>query len=179
LSLNPNSSEDYKIKIKGLDNIKVGDFTYQALDPESSFGSLTAVDIVLVEAVQAKLVYRKVAKSVTIAGRKDIEDKDDKDDKGDKDDKDDKNKYKVFILRYINTQLQIQVNRYYTAEELASLDDNIEAIEVVELGYYTNNTCNTDKEVDDEPPDYNSSDDDNKFDNTIEGDQDTADENID
>jgi hypothetical protein len=62
LSLNPDGSEDYKIKIKGLDNIKVGDFTRKAPDPETGFGSLTTVDIALVEAAQAKLA-RRVSKS--------------------------------------------------------------------------------------------------------------------
>jgi hypothetical protein len=51
LSLNPNGFEDYKIKIKGLDNIKVGDFRRQTLNLETGFGSLTNVDIALVEAV--------------------------------------------------------------------------------------------------------------------------------
>jgi hypothetical protein len=172
LSLNPNSSEDHKIKIKGLDNIKVGNFIHQALDPESGFGSPTAVDIALVEAAQAKLVYRKVAKSVAIAGRKDIEDE------GYESNEDDEDKHEVFTLGCMNTRSQTQVNRYYTSEELASPDNNTETIEVVGLGHYTNNTCDTDEEVDNEPPDYDPSDGDDEFDDAIEGDQDAADENM-
>src|SRR4030081_131324 len=37
LSLNPDGSEDHKIKIKDLDDIKVGDFTRKTLDPENGF----------------------------------------------------------------------------------------------------------------------------------------------
>jgi hypothetical protein len=60
LSLNPNSSEDHKIKIKGLENIKVRDFSWKEVELESSLGSLTATDIATVEAVQVKLAARAV-----------------------------------------------------------------------------------------------------------------------
>jgi hypothetical protein len=50
---------------------------------------------------------------------------------------------------------------------------------VVGLGHYTNDTCDTDEKVDDEPPNCNPLDDDDEFDDAIEGDQDAADENID
>jgi hypothetical protein len=58
LSLNLDGSEDYKLKIKGLDDIKVGDFKRKDLDPEDSLGSLTPIDLALVEAAQAKLVAK-------------------------------------------------------------------------------------------------------------------------
>jgi hypothetical protein len=177
LSLNPNGSEDHKIKIKGLNGIKVGDFTRQALDLETSFSSLTAIDIALVEAVQAKLAHKKVAKSVVIAGEKDIEDEDNEDNKDNKDNKDEHKE--VFTLRRMNTRSQTRVNRYYTAEELASLANDTETMEVAGLGYCINGTCDIDEEVDDEPPNYDPSDDDDEFDDTIKGDQDAADENMD
>ena len=58
MTLNPNGSEDHKLKIKGLDDIKVGDFRRKELDPGNGLGSLTAVDVAAVEAVQLKLEER-------------------------------------------------------------------------------------------------------------------------
>jgi hypothetical protein len=60
LSLNPDGSEDIEIKIKGLNNIKVGDFTRIEPDLEDGLGSLTARDIAIVEAAQVKLIVRDV-----------------------------------------------------------------------------------------------------------------------
>ena len=58
LTLNPDGSEDHKLKIKGLDDIKVGDFRRKELDPENGLGSLTALDVAAVEAAQLKLKER-------------------------------------------------------------------------------------------------------------------------
>jgi hypothetical protein len=55
LSLNPNGSEDYEIKIKDLDGIMVGDYSRKDADPENGLSSLTPTDLVSVEAAQAKL----------------------------------------------------------------------------------------------------------------------------
>jgi hypothetical protein len=80
----------------------------------------------------------------------------------------------------MNTRSQTRVNRYYTAEEVAEgpgVINNTDTIEVAGLSQYINGTCDTD-EVDDEPPDYDSSDDDDEFDDTLKGDQDAADENM-
>jgi hypothetical protein len=60
LSLNPDGSEDHEIKIKGLENIKVGDFSRKEAELESGLGSLTATDIAAVEAAQVKLAARAV-----------------------------------------------------------------------------------------------------------------------
>ena len=46
------------------------------------------------------------------------------------------------------------------------------------LAYLDINIDDTDEEVNDKPPDYNSSDNDDEFDNTLEGDQDAADKNM-
>jgi hypothetical protein len=63
----------------------------------------------------------------------------------------------------MNTRSQTWVNRYYSEEE----------------GDINNTkTADTDEEVDDEPPDYDPSDDDDEFDDTLKGDQDAADENM-
>jgi len=67
LSLNPSGSEDCEIKIKGLENIEVGDFSREALELENGLGSLIASDIKAVEALQAKLAMRvaKLDKELT------------------------------------------------------------------------------------------------------------------
>jgi hypothetical protein len=50
LSHNPDGSEDHEIKIKGLENIKVGDFSRKEAELESGLGSLAITDIATVEA---------------------------------------------------------------------------------------------------------------------------------
>jgi hypothetical protein len=83
----------------------------------------------------------------------------------------------------MNTRSQTRVNRYYTVEVAEGPGVNInnaETIEVAGLSQNINGTCDTDEEVDDEPPDYDPSDDDDEFDDTrtLEGDQDAADKNM-
>jgi hypothetical protein len=53
--LNPNSSKDYKLKIKGIDNIAVRDYSCVEPEKKNSLGSLTATDIAAVESVQVKV----------------------------------------------------------------------------------------------------------------------------
>jgi hypothetical protein len=81
----------------------------------------------------------------------------------------------------MNTRSQTRVNRYYTAEEVAEGPgvniNNADTIEVAGLSQHINGTCDTD-EVDDKPPNYDPLDDDDKFDDTLKGDQDAADENM-
>jgi hypothetical protein len=101
LTLNPNGSEDHKLKIKGLDDIKVGDFRRKELDPGNGLGSLIAVDVAAVEAVQLKLEQR-VAK---VKSKKTESSDDEEEHEG------------VFTLRRMGTRSQTRVNRYYAAEE--------------------------------------------------------------
>ena len=49
LSLNPDGSEDHELKIKGLDDIQVGDYSRVKPEPENGLGSLTAIDITTVQ----------------------------------------------------------------------------------------------------------------------------------
>jgi len=49
--LNPNGFKDYELKIKGLDNIAVGDYSRVEPEEENGLGSLTATDIAAVESV--------------------------------------------------------------------------------------------------------------------------------
>ena len=60
--MNPNSSKDYKLKIKGLDNIAVRDYSHVEPEEENGLGSLTATNIAAVEFVQVKLAAQ-VAKA--------------------------------------------------------------------------------------------------------------------
>jgi len=58
----------------------------------------------------------------------------------------------------MNTQSQTRVNWYYTAKEVAdglkvTINDT-ETIGVAGPQYYINSTCDTNKEVDDKPLDY-------------------------
>jgi len=67
LSFSPNSSKDCEIKIKGLENIQVGDFSREGLELENGLRSLIASDIKAVESLQAKFAIRipKLDKELT------------------------------------------------------------------------------------------------------------------
>jgi hypothetical protein len=56
LSLNPDGSEDSEIKIKGLPDIKVGDFTREEEDPEDGTGGLLPQDVEAIEKAKARAV---------------------------------------------------------------------------------------------------------------------------
>jgi hypothetical protein len=56
--LNPDSSEDSELKIKGLPNIEISDFSREELEPENNLGSFLEVDIVAVHSAQAKYAQR-------------------------------------------------------------------------------------------------------------------------
>jgi hypothetical protein len=129
LTLNLNGSEDHKLKIKGLDDIKVGDFRRKEPDPKNGLGSLTAVDVAAVEAAQLKLKER-VAK----AREKDLIESSDEEEEHEE----------VFTLRRMGTRSQTQVNRYYTVEEVE------EGLDVDGSSYV---------DIDDEPPKFDPSDD--------------------
>jgi hypothetical protein len=111
LTLNPDGSEDHKLKIKGLDNIKVEDFRHKEPDPENSLGSLTAVDVAAVEAVQLKLEERvakvRTKKAAKIAGEEDpTESSDDSVESSDNKEEHEE----VFTLGRIGICSQTQVN---------------------------------------------------------------------
>ena len=56
LSLNPDGSEDSEMKIKGLPDIKVGDFTREEEDPEDGTGGLLSKDIEAIEKAKARAI---------------------------------------------------------------------------------------------------------------------------
>jgi hypothetical protein len=55
LSLNPDGSEDHELKIKGLADIKVGDYTQREPEIEDGLGSLLPVDVEEIAAAKVKL----------------------------------------------------------------------------------------------------------------------------
>jgi hypothetical protein len=61
LSLNPDSSENHIIKIKGLLDIQVSDFDKKTPEYENSLGNLTKTDIIAIETAQIKYT-QKIAK---------------------------------------------------------------------------------------------------------------------
>jgi hypothetical protein len=156
LSLNPDGSQDHEIKIKGLDNIIIGDFTRKEPDPEDGLGSLTSGDIAIVEAAQVKLAIKaakatakykaKVAKGTKNirAGRVFLQHVDltaegydidnlpsteiGKIDATEENTEDEEEHEEVFTLGRMNTRLQIRVNWYFTAAEVEAE----EAIQVVQ-----------------------------------------------
>jgi hypothetical protein len=95
LSLNPDSSEDNEIKIKGLKNIEVGDFSRKGPELENGLGSLIASDIEAVEVLQAKLTTRDSEL-----------------------DKEEQEYEEVFTLGRMGTRSQTQVSQYFTNMEI-------------------------------------------------------------
>jgi hypothetical protein len=166
LTLNPNGSEDHKLKIKGLDDIKVGDFRRKELDPEDGLGSLTAIDVAAVEAAQLKLKER-VAKVKAKRAAK-IVSLDDPTESSD----DEEEHEEVFTLGRMGTRSQTQVNRYYAADEAEEGPDvdenNQESMEVVADG---------NSDVDDEPSEFDPSDDE-EYNESVNGDSDIMDESM-
>lgn len=64
LSLNPDSSKDHEIKIKGLDNIIIRDYSRAKTDSDNGLRSLLPTDIQSINNVKAKLAARVKAKRV-------------------------------------------------------------------------------------------------------------------
>jgi hypothetical protein len=97
LSFNADGSEDHEIKVKGLENIKVGDFSCIEPELENGLGSLIVSDIEAVEAIQVKLAAQVVKLKEKVDGES-----------SDNDD-DDEHK-EVFTLGRMSTRSQTQVN---------------------------------------------------------------------
>jgi hypothetical protein len=160
LTLNPNGSKDCKLKIKGLDDIKVGDFRRKELDPKSGLGSLTALDVAAVEAAQLKLKERvakgKAKKAAKIVRADAIEENDPVEESSD----DEEEHKEVFTLKRIGTRSQTRVNRYYTVEEAEEGLDG-----------------SSDIDIDDEPLEFDPLDDE-EYKESVDGDLDIMDENM-
>jgi hypothetical protein len=159
LSLNPDGSEDHEIRIKGLEKIEVGDFSRKGPELGNGLGSLIASDIKAVEALQAKLATR-VAK----LDKELINDEVPADDEVDDEDHEE-----VFTLGRMGTRSQTRVNRYFTNME----------IEEENRGDDSDGEDGEDGE-DDEGSEagFDPSDDDDDFNQEIDGDLNMADENM-
>lgn len=146
LSLNPDGSEDQEIKINGLDDIKVGDFTRTEPGLEDGLGSLTIGDIAIVEAAQVKLAVRiakatakhkakvarganKIKAGIVFPEYANLNGEDYDIDNlpnaetGEKDPveestEDEEEHEEVFTLGRMNTRSQTRVSRYFTAAEV-------------------------------------------------------------
>ena len=180
LSLNPDGSEDHELKIKGLDDIQVGDYHSRVeAEPENGLGSLTAVDVTAVQDAQVKLAVRvakskakAIAKRDVVTGQQDLEEESSSDD-------DDEHE-EVFTLGRMNTRSQTRVNRYYTQEEV-DLDTQLAKAQKVEEErlegprHYIDSSDGDGDDDDDREPEYDEDDD---FDDGVQGDQDITDENM-
>jgi hypothetical protein len=60
LSLNPDGLEDAELKMKGLPDITIRDYTRKEPEEKNRLGSLTAVDIAATESAQTRLAARVV-----------------------------------------------------------------------------------------------------------------------
>ena len=60
LSLNPNSFKDTELKVKGLLDIAIKDYTRKELKEKNSLRSLIAPNIVAIKSAQAKLAIRAI-----------------------------------------------------------------------------------------------------------------------
>jgi hypothetical protein len=149
LTLNPNVSKDHKLKIKGLNDIKVRDFRRKELDPKNGLRSLTAADVAAVEAMQLKLEER-VAK----VKAKKAESLDDKEEHKE-----------VFTLRRMGTRSQTQVNRYYAAEEAEEAEEGLDV------------DGSTNVDIDDKPIEFDPSNDE-EYNESADGDSDIMDESM-
>jgi hypothetical protein len=123
----------------------------------SGLGSLTLADITAIEAAKVQLAARVEAKRVKYIAKR-IE--------GDSEElntDDEEEHEEVQTLGRMSTQLQLrsQVNRYFTAMEA------MEEVDVME-----------EDNEDDGEPHFDTSDEDDDFDQEIDGDQDVADENM-
>jgi hypothetical protein len=60
LSLNSNGSKDGELKVKGLPNIAIGDYSRKELEEKNGLRGLTAIDVAVVKSAQVKLAARVV-----------------------------------------------------------------------------------------------------------------------
>jgi hypothetical protein len=68
LSLNPDSSEDIELKVKGLPDLQVRDYSRKEPENTNSLRSLTTIDIEAIEKAQVQLAI-KVTKSIAKQAR--------------------------------------------------------------------------------------------------------------
>jgi hypothetical protein len=151
LSLCPDGSEDHEIKIKGLDNIAIRDYARGKVDEAGGLGSLTPIDIAAIAAAKVRLAAKE---------QPDLEDEDEHEE--------------VQTLSRMSTQSYKQINRFFTAAEVA--EEVAEVREEIEQGM---EEMEEDIEGDNGEPNFDTSDEEDiEFDDAVDGDVDEDDENM-
>jgi hypothetical protein len=200
LSLNPDGSEDGELKVKGLPNITVGDYTRKEPEEKNGLGSLTAIDVATVVSIQVKLA----ARVVKVKAKKDAQQarnnskvvgggafplyEDDTAEGYDpnsfidvdtglrnpvEESSDDNDEHEeVFTLGRMSTRSQTRVSRYFTHAEVEADIEEARALEELEEGPWHNIDPS-----DDEEPVYDETDDE-EFNEDAGGDEDVAVENM-
>jgi hypothetical protein len=169
--LNPDGSEDHELKIKGLDNIAVGDYSRVGPEEKNGFGSLTATDIAAVESAQVKLaaqVAKAKEKLKAKRARKDAEEESGSEESGSNNEQHEE----VFTLGRMNTRSQTRVSRYFTNAEVEADTEEQEEKEAGGRIYIDSDESDIDEE-----PEFDPSDDED-FNEGRQGDEDVADENM-
>jgi hypothetical protein len=186
LSLNPDGSEDHELKIKGLDNLVIGDYLRPQGSGTDGLESLLLNDIQTINDIKAQLAIKVEAKRVKHQAKLNtitslpltvIVD-----------DESDREHEESLTLGRMYTRSQARVNTYYTAEEtLEDIDElalNIEDIAddtIVARGPYNSDDdggFDTDEAMDIDGGGY-IEDDDIEFQDKVDGDLDQEDENMD
>jgi hypothetical protein len=197
LSLNPDGSEDAELKIKGLPDITVGDYTRKEPEEKNGLGSLTAVDIAAIESAQTRLAARvvkaKAKKAVqqrrnqaNIASGRAFPLYKDENNKGydpdnlidvstglrdpvEESSDDDGEHEEVFTLGRMSTRSQTKVSRYFTHAEVEA--------DIAEARALEEDTWVEIDPLDDEEPIYDETNNDD-FNEGGSGEEDAADINI-
>jgi DDE superfamily endonuclease len=201
LSLNPDGSEDAELKVKGLPDLQVGDYSRKEPENANGLGSLTTIDIEAIEKAQVQLaikVTKSIAKQARQMARNQARIDSGKSYPMNEDDTaegydannlinestglrdpveettdDEEEHEEVFTLGRMNTRSQTRVNRYYThAEVEADITAARVDTEFIEEQWYELDSSN-----DGEDPIFDTSED-GEFDEQVGGDEDIVDENM-
>jgi hypothetical protein len=160
LSLNPDGSEDHELKIKGLPDIKVGDYTRREPEREDGLESLLPIDVEAIAAAKVTLVTQVEVRRVKIAAAlPDVAMGEDEDGHAE-----------VLTLGRMHAQSQARVIRYYTAAENEEVEDD--------GGNGNDNGLTISSDVDSDQSFDSDSEGDEDFNEAIDGDVDQRDENI-
>jgi hypothetical protein len=184
LSLNPDGSEDHELKIKGLPDIKVGDYTRREPGREDGLGSLLPVDVEAIAAAKITLATQVEVRRVKIAAAlPDVAMGEDED--GHEEARrvkiaaalpdvamgeDEDGHEEVLTLGRMHARSQARVNRYYTAAENEEVEDD--------GGNCNDNGLTISSNVDSDQSFDSDSEGDEDFNEAIDSDIDQRDENI-
>jgi hypothetical protein len=160
LGLNPDGSEDHELKIKGLPDIKVGDYTRREPEREDGFRSLLPVNVVAIAAAKVTLAAQVEVRRVKVAAAlPDVAMGEDED-----------GHEEVLTLGRMHARSQARVNRYYTVAENEEVEDD--------GGNCNDNGLTISSDVDLDQSFDSDSEGNEDFNEAIDGDIDQRDENI-